>query len=222
MEFFDNKNMLTIFILSFMMISSISKPTFNVGLKIGGWVEYDSWFYQRKINYTSTEEFDRIYINDYNYTTTIRILNVSYSSITFQEVRRRLGSIYFNERITADPTILNEGPPEYKVHVFFIPPNLEPGDKVLYPLEWIELVINETVEKTCVGVKRQINHIDIYKTRRGTTDGEWVEIKEIDAYFDKDTGLMVEYFSNYTKTYYTSDNNIDSNGFKLHVSKTAK
>ena len=151
-----------------LFISIMAETEYRVGVKSGGWAKYDGWFYQRRDVFQG--DLEPIPAHGLNDTITIRVLKVSGKNVTWREVRRRLdGLVHFDETLTADPTKPYYWPPEYKVHVFFIPSNFETGELIPQPLGWDPFepgwpqYVNETIVRSLFGVKRQVNHIQSHR-----------------------------------------------------------
>ncbi len=141
----------------------------DIAVREGDWVEYRFSFY---IESPDTGEREiKVVIQDNDYKTIVRILDVTGTNVTFEEDRRFLnGSIAFQQIVSGNPNEPHYHHPLFRVNDLFIPAGLEAGDYVPQRLSfpdsqdnvvrvpWAQF-INETVEKTFLGVKREVNHI---------------------------------------------------------------
>ena len=195
---------------------AIMAPPAYIGVREGDWVEYSfSFYYESPDTYRRVSETG-ILIHDNDYKTTVRILDVTGTNVTFEEDRRYLnGSIAFQQTITGNPNEPHYHHPLFRVNNLFMPAGLEAGDYVpqtlAYPdsqdnvvqTPWAQY-INETVEKTFLGVKREVNHIYWKRYIRGNSSNgkkTFDYYQERDGYYDKSTGVMLQWFYNYSKIY---------------------
>jgi hypothetical protein len=187
-------------------------PSAHIGVREGDWVEYHYSFYYESPD--TRERETKIVIHDNEYKTTVRILDVTGPNVTFEEDRRYLnGSIAFLQIVTGNPNEPHYKHPLVRINDLFIPAGLEAGNYVPQTLAfpdsqdnyvlvpWAQY-INETVEKTFLGVKREVNHIYWKRYICGnSSDGKstFDYFVEMDAHYDKSTGVMLQWFYNYSK-----------------------
>ncbi len=190
--------------------NSIAPPA-HFGVREGDWVEYRFSFYL---------ESPEVVIQDNDYKTTVRILDVTGTNVTFEEDRRYLnGSIAFQQIVSGNPNEPHYHHPLFRINDLFMPAGLEAGNyipqTVSHPdskdqyvsVPWTQY-INETVEMPFLGVKREVNHFYWNRHIRGdSSDGKstFDYFVERDGYYDKSTGVMLQWFYNYSKIYHRKD-----------------
>jgi len=219
--------------------NGIAPPKY-IGLKKGDWMEYSySHYYEYPMRYAGEWRNEtKIVVWDNDYKTTISVLNVTGTEVTFKEVRKFLnGSIHWQQTVSGDPTKPHFVHPEFRINDLFIPANLEAGDRVPQTLAFpdsqdnvLEVpwgqYINETVEKTFLGVKREANRIYWNKYVSGnSSQGKYTfdYYIEKDSYYDRSTGMMLQYFYNYTKIYHhigTNEEQVLAGTYDYRVSDT--
>jgi hypothetical protein len=186
-------------------------PLAPIGVREGDWVEYSHSFYHE---YPDTRAQPKIVIHDNDYKTTVRILDVTGTNLTFEEDRRYLnGSIALLQTVSGNPNEPHYQHPLFRINDLFMPAGLEAGNYVPQTLAfpdsqdqyvsvpWTQY-INETVEKTFLGVTREVNHIYWNHHIRGnSSDGKktFDYYVEQDGYYDKSTGVMLQWFHNDSK-----------------------
>ena len=204
--------------------NGIAPPAF-IGVREGDWVEYRFSFYYEWPDTLGGANETKIYVHENDYKTTLRVLDVKGINITFEEVRRYLnGSIARQQIVTGNPNEPHYEHPFFRINDLFIPVGLKAGDYVpqtlafpdsqdnVVEVPWAQY-INETVEKTFLGVKREVNHIywDRYicgKSSKGKRMFDYY--LERDGYYDKSTGVMLQWFYNYSKIYRRGDTGEES------------
>jgi hypothetical protein len=217
-----------IFIISIIIFTIVILNVFSItNIKKGDWIKYDASFSQ-ELKFFNEPNMNN-FTDSYKYETLIEILNISNNNITIKQINTKFDdSTYIQDIFTADPNMPYTDPPFNKIHLFFIPPNLDSGDKIPEPsfninelgdLESIPFlhVINETINKSILGISREINHIQYNQTivnNVGITT--WKEIINEDSYYDKVTGLLIEFSSNSSKITYGNNKIIKAISLEEH------
>jgi hypothetical protein len=199
-----------------LVVSPYEPGYLRVVVEEGDWVEYSTsiflrskeWIWEAHGNETKGS------VSECDYETTVSVLDVTGTDVTFREERRHLnGSVQWQQTVTGDPTVPHYSDPFHRIGDLFIPADLNAGEAVPQNLVFIDAegdiidapwsqYINETVSMRFLGVKREVNHI--YWSRYiHAFDGEsTVDYhQEKDVYYDKKTGVMLQSFYNYTKIY---------------------
>ena len=201
-------------LISFVVILYIISPSLsnlnqkhheNIKVKSGDWLTYDSWTYQ----FSAFPPPDDPIVNNVQYTTIIKILNVSGDMITFKESWNYSNYSDGGSRIvSADLTIVNEHPYSSQIHMYLIPANLRPGDRVPTLPKGYDVTVKETVSRIVTSVRRELNRVVVNEPGNASVrEGTW-DLNERDSYFDKSTGVMVEWYSNRIDVGYYPNGNV--------------
>jgi hypothetical protein len=192
---------------------SVDPAQYEVGVKPGNWIKYDSLFIQK---WTHPKNFGDNHTEKAIFECLIDVLDVEEGVITF---RKSLigydGSLMWNWTYIADPTIPNNEHPEIEVHHFFLPSGLEAGDNVpevidfscpvgkIYAPPWSQR-INETIMSNVLENDKLSNvlHNDRlvnwihWKVENSNELGSMVDERE--CVFDKETGIVLSFYQNST------------------------
>jgi hypothetical protein len=148
----------------------------------------DSFTYYMGADYTSTSLNATVKVPEFeaNNTDWVRIDitgtlgNVVNSTYTLQY--KNGTEQYIDGQTDVSRNIWNFSQIQFK-GVPIIPANLKTGDKA----SSLDLTINESVTRMCLGEERQLNHIT------------WInELEQGDLYFDKETGMLVDMYRAHT------------------------
>jgi hypothetical protein len=205
-------------ISSFIFLICILSLTFlasmvngETGVKQGDWATYNAHF-RYSVNDTHSPEIN-IY-EDYDYTIQIDVTDTPETNITFTETLYEPNDINYSYTITGDPSKPYDDHPLVEVNHFFLPTGMSPGDLVPEPQIDVDVngslfsipfatMVNETVNMNVSGVPREVNHVEWVQTTGGVGDDQrWTQRIEHEAYYDRETGMLLDLFSNTTKMYY--------------------
>lgn len=149
-------------------------------------------------NYLITRELQR--------SVTMNIVETNGNLIDFKLIR----GLNRTEEIKADPTVSNNDPPGHMVHIYLVPAGLSVGDIVPLPsYENNTVKIIESSVRLVNGVPRTVNHYSFIKVEDGIDNARpWTQRYKRDAYFDKETGVLIESIIGYTKTVYDENSKL--------------
>lgn len=168
----------------------------KVGVKVGDWAEYEIAY-----NYTSNDPNPPQYpgkLATEMVSTKVTVLEVNGTKIKFEEIYRFKNGTELYETKSTD---LSEC---YQLGVWFILPNLDPGDTVIQcPTS---PVINATLTQEHCGVVREVNYVYQHLKYWSAPNHEADSITHM--YWDKNTGFQVEangsiYITELTEGYIT-------------------
>jgi hypothetical protein len=201
------------------MILSTHLPTstaYSVGVKPGDLIRYDQSYYRKTLS-NQDPEFNGIQL--LTFTSLIQFLETNGTLTTFNRTDIDLdGSIRWQTTYVADPTKPYYGHPEIAVHHYLIPSDLSAGSPLPEPILFMSIIgnvtrpawsqlINETRRTNVLGADRETNYIHWtlgLKTEQG------VMSMERECLFDRRTGVVLNFYNNFTSSYVDSLGFVDS------------
>ena len=165
-------------LIAFMVLPALVQAVDYIpGVKVGDWIKYSSsvtYSGNGTEPYSITEEkkIDWLRMEVENVSGTIVYVNTT---------------VHYNNgtQILQNSTVDVSGSSQYSSGFFLIAANLRSGDAITTQLN---LVINQTITKTYVSARRNVNVVNVTTLYQGQTSTTTI-------YFDQSTGFLVEIYS---------------------------
>lgn len=170
--------------LSLLILTPIPNVTATVGVKVGNWAKYSvsSGWDSNIPDVTEPEDLvdlvNTVWVK-------LEVQSISHNTVTITKTFHFKDGTERSVTASGDISTSSGG-----IWWFIIPAGLSSGDTVVFtyvPFIGTSLSIDETVKRNYADISREVNHIDETFTVTDYGNGE------LDAYWDKATGLLCEF-----------------------------